>query len=74
MGCCRDTAGLAPNLDCSSHASLGIRAATFPGPNPAELEAALLSTGAMPFGHHHQSSQNDPAAGIYAAASALGSA
>ncbi|KAL6712663.1 hypothetical protein ACN47E_000540 [Coniothyrium glycines] len=27
----------------------------------------------MPFGHHHQSAHNDPAQGIYAAASALGS-
>ncbi|KAL5113475.1 hypothetical protein ACEQ8H_008639 [Pleosporales sp. CAS-2024a] len=27
----------------------------------------------MPFGHHHQSAQNNPAAGIYQAAAALGS-
>ena len=29
--------------------------------------------GAMPFGNHHQNAHNDPAQGIFAAASALGS-
>lgn len=47
-------------------------------PNPAHPSSRLsplLSTrrDAMPFGHHHQSAHNSPAAGIYQAAAALGS-
>jgi len=35
--------------------------------------SAVLIAGAMPFGHHNHHAHNDPAQGIYAAASALGS-
>jgi hypothetical protein len=37
------------------------------------IASAAAFSSAMPFGHHHQNAQNDPAQGIYAAASALGS-
>jgi hypothetical protein len=35
--------------------------------------SAVVIAGAMPFGNHHHNAQNDPAQGIFAAASALGS-
>ena len=71
---CRDRAGqgLKANRTCYSRRQL--RAATAPGHSFLLSRASAVGiAGAMPFGHHHQSGQNDPAQGIYAAASALGS-
>lgn len=72
----RDRAG-GQGLNTQPHLLLSLPPVYAPPQPRATLSSprvrALRIAGAMPFGHHNHHAHNDPAQGIYAAASALGS-